>query len=608
MDPASTKPLPLTSAEASHRRSCIGGTVSYTLAVVLTKTSTYTAQINIDVQLIKSSPSLFLDFYPGADIRAFQINGKLQPPDNEGYSRGRLLWPLGAQRPGTRNVIQIVYAGCYDEEGDGFYHCCNGLNKHFFHVQAEPFFANRAYPCFDQPDIKARYRLFTFTPVEWTVVSNEMEEAASISTQGSYARWLALYGIDSAILPEEKVAKLRMRMFKRTRHAISTYLFTIVAGEYQVSVLPAEKDVPQLRIFYRPPNSPELIETLLKLTQQGIRIMQDFLQTPFPFAKYDQCFIPNLKEGAMENAGCATFESDLLIEDRLNLHYLILHELAHHWFGNMVTPVWWTDTWLNEGFATVFGRLCQELIPEAAKVGNPWQVVARRKWRFYQYHNAPLNNAVESTEKAEEAFSNVAYEKGGAVLRQLMYTVGEPAIKAALHDYLEKFKWGNVCTADLIHILDQHLSPKLDVTAWADRWIYKGGMPNTIAAKYTAAKDGKIEKFEIVQTPDTDKILRPHTIRILMVNRTTEEWSFVDNVAIKAETKTEVPCMAGLQAPRAMFLNAEDYAIVLAKMDKASIEYFEKKTKEREGRFALKSKDVTVMAIEQMLEFHRIFH
>ena len=345
IEPATLPPRDvLTRAEAAGRAARVRG-VAYDLALELDAArTTYRGDAHLTFA-VSGSDDLFLDFR-GGTIERLEVNGTLvDRPERPG---ARILLPGGLLAP--RTSVHVVYENEYDRNGDGFHRFVDPIDGEVYvYSNFEPFEAHRLFPCFDQPDLKGTLAIRVTAPTAWAVISNNPAEA-----------------IDD--LPGER----RIHRFVTTP-PLSTYLAAVIAGPY-VGVRGEHRGIPlgvwsrrSVAAFVDP-------DEIFAITGQGMDFYAGLFARPFPFAKYDQLFVPEFNAGAMENAGAVTFTEQHVFRDpptetqRLSRAETILHELAHMWFGDLVTMRWWDDLWLNESFATYVSNLA---LSEATRFEGP---------------------------------------------------------------------------------------------------------------------------------------------------------------------------------------------------------------------------------------------
>jgi aminopeptidase N len=334
----------LTQADAANRSAMVGD-VAYEVYVDLTESDGYTGRVNIAFKAVSATRPLTLDF-GGGTVDELNINGQRIDAD---YNGAFIALPAGAIVDG-RNEVRIAYRRPYSTDGSGVYRFVDPEDdRPYVYTYLWPYYANRLFPAFDQPDLKATYKLTVRAPRDWTVVSAARE--TSVEADGGSAVW--------TFPPTER---------------FSTYIFSLHAGPYTVWEDRAG-DVP-IRLFARQSLAPHVpVEEWLDVTRRGLTFYGDYFGIPYPFHKYDQLIVPDSTIGAMENVAAVTFAESFVQrgpstrfqrEDRANV---ILHEMAHMWFGNLVTKEWWNGLWLNESFATYMASLA---VAEATDFKGAW--------------------------------------------------------------------------------------------------------------------------------------------------------------------------------------------------------------------------------------------
>ncbi len=446
----------------------------------------------------------------------------------------------------------------YDATGDGFHAFIDPEDgATYLYSNLEPYSAHRIFPCFDQPDIKATYRLLVTAPERWQVVS---AEAPSQTTFVSGER--------------------RMFDFPRSK-TFSTYLFSLIAGPY-VRLESAHDGIP-LGLYGRASMRTELersADEIFEITGQGLDYYADLFGRRFPFGKYDQLFVPEFNAGAMENVGAVTFNDAFLFRDpptyaqRLVRGEVVLHELAHMWFGDLVTMRWWDDLWLNETFATYLSYRC---LADATRFDDAWHVfngqmrpAAYRQDQLVTTH--PVATHVEHTDQAVGNFDAITYEKGAAVIKQLVATLGDDAFRRGLHAYVDRHAWGNATLADFLGALGEAAGRSLD--DWARLWLQTPSL-NTIGVDWSVA-DGRIADLELRQTaPAEHATLRPHATSLGLVSPDMERGTLrVDAIPVHIEgARTAVPDAIGRPAPVFVYPNHGDHDYALAELDPVSLDF-----------------------------------
>jgi len=447
----------------------------------------------------------------------------------------------------------------------------------------EPYDAHMVFPCFDQPDIKATWIVATITPPEWSVISNEDIEVEHETTESAPLELSQHFPQTTLTSPSI------VRIFKQSP-LISTYLFAVAAGSFKIYT-DHYGNVP-LRLAVR--NSTvsrisSLVGSIFDVTKKGMKYFEDFFDVKYPFKKYDQVFVPGMLFGGMENVTCVIL-SELILPGSLGTSWkfaydtlvdVILHELCHHWFGNLVTLEWWEDLWLNEGFATFMSYYCLEKDPQFESNKLASLQFYMQKYTAYGTEERkaghPIVMKMGKTGDTSELFDNITYNKGAAVLWQLLNIVGEKAFREGLHAYLEKHKFSNAKLKDLLNsILSAAKAHKveIDIEYWAQQWLHTTGV-NVLMA-IVSIENGIVKEFIVQQDSfgGEEEYYRQHCIDIGLFYGTTGTVEIIKDVAIEATEYTLIESLTGKPAPSAILLNYNDKTYALVQLDSASIEFF----------------------------------
>jgi aminopeptidase N len=541
----------LTRSEAEARAARVSQ-ARYTIAIDLPGGSpSYEGRATIEFELARPGQPLSLDFT--GQVTSFALNGETLEPD---HARHHLAIPPAKQVPRMR--VEVGYRNECDQTGDGFHRFLDPEDgREYLYSNFQPFAAHRLFPCFDQPDIKGTYRLSVRAPADWEVVSAEPELARVQEPDG------------------------RHRHEFGPTPPFSTYLLPLVAGPF-VHSRRSHDGIP-LGLYARHSMRPELdraADELFEVTGRGFDFYRELFVQPYPFRKYDQLFMPEFNAGAMENVGAVTFHDSFLFRDpptygqRLERAEVVLHELAHMWFGNLVTTRWWDDLWLNESFATYISFLC---LAEATDFRDAWQVfngqlrpAAYRQDQLVTTH--PIAADAPDTEAAVGNFDAITYEKGAAVLKQLVASIGREAFRDGMRLYFRRHAWGNATLADFLAALGEAAGRDLD--DWATAWLRSPGV-NTLGARWTA-RDGRLAELTLWQTaPEAHPLLRPHAMRVGLVHGAPDDGvlAITSLPAVIAGAEARVDLQADLPAPVFVFPNLEDHDYALTSLDQASVAF-----------------------------------
>jgi aminopeptidase N len=543
--PAPTSDV-LTRDEAGERAARVGQ-VAYDLELQLgAEQTTYRGAVRLSFP-VRGTSDLFLDFR-GGTVERLEVNGtQVDRPERPG---ARIVVPGRLLAPETS--VRVVYENEYDRGGDGFHRFVDPVDGEvYLYSNFEPFGAHRLFPCFDQPDIKGTVTIRATAPASWAVISNNPVEAVDDAPDGRRTHRFA------------------------TTPPISTYLVALIVGPY-VGVHAEHGGVP-LGVWSRRSLAPFVdAGEMFAVTGQGIDYFANLFARPFPFRKYDQVFVPEFNSGAMENAGAVTFTEQHVYRDpptetqRLGRAETVLHELAHMWFGDLVTMRWWDDLWLNESFATYVSNLA---LSEATRFQGAWRAFHAdvKRWGYQADDLStthPISGVVADTDAAVHNFDGITYGKGAAVLKQLVAWVGPEAFAAGLRVYFDRHAWGNASLADFLAALEE--GSGRDLRDWARRWVETASL-NSLAARWTAP-GGRIDRLELSQdAPDSHPTLRPHALEIALVRAAPDGGTVVDVIPAQIDgAETWVPAATGRAAPSLVFPNHGDHAYAKVILDDRS--------------------------------------
>src|SRR5437763_4706794 len=358
---------------------------------------------------------------------------------------------------------------------------------------------------------------------------------------------------------------------------MSTYITAVAAGPYHV--VRDEHDGIPLGVFCRQSLAPYLdADEIFEVTRQGFDFFHSSFGIKYPFGKYDQLFVPEFKEGAMENAGCVTFVENYIFRSRVTdfsreaRAETILHEMAHMWFGDLVTMRWWDDLWLNESFATWAGTLAQA---EGTRWTSAWTTFAQlyKAWAYRQDQlpsTHPIAADIGDIAAVELNFDGITYAKGAAVLKQLVAYVGRENFLDGVRKYFAAHAWGNATLADLLAALEE--TSGRDLAAWSAEWLQQAGV-NTLRPSYQVDADGRFTEFAVEQeAAASHPVLRSHRVAIGLYDRTSE--GIVRRHRIETDVtgaRTVVPELAGQPRPDLVLVNDEDLTYAKIRLDARSL-------------------------------------
>ncbi|MBQ0903791.1 aminopeptidase N [Micromonospora sp. U21] len=452
----------------------------------------------------------------------------------------------------AENTLVVEAEMAYSNTGEGMHRFVDPADGETY-LYAVTFLDNvqRIFAAFDQPDLKAPFTLAVTAPPQWTVASN-----AEVTANPAPGRW--------EFAPTAPLA---------------TYFFSLIAGPYHVRR--AEHDGVPLGIYCRRSLAEHLdadAEEILTVTRQCLDRFHQLFTERYPFGKYDQAFVPEFNGGAMENPGIVTFRDDYVFRSAVTdtqrelRATTIAHEMAHMWFGDLVTMRWWDDLWLNESFAEYLGT---RVTAEATRFDQAWTTFAmRRKAWGYAADQRPSTHPVAPTEVADADegllnFDGISYAKGASVLRQLVAWLGDEAFLAGLNAHFAAHRFGNATLADLLASLSA--ASGRDLSGWAELWLRQAQV-NTLRVEAAVDADGRYTEVAVVQTaPESHPVLRPHRIGVgrYLANGTVER----DEVDLDPATdggRTVLGELTGVPASRLLLPNDGDLTFAKVRLDPAS--------------------------------------
>ena len=493
-----------------------------------------------------------------ATVHSVTLNGVPLDPATA-YADSRIALPdLAAD-----NELVVVADCTYSHTGEGLHRFVDPVDGRVYcYSQFEVPDARRVYTTFEQPDLKSRFTFTVTAPDHWKVVSNAPTPQPKPTGDGT-AVWH---------FPET------MRM--------STYITAVVAGEYHeaLDVYEGKHGIIPLGHYCRQSLVEHLdLEEVLRLTRQGFEFFEEAFDHPYPFEKYDQLYVPEYNMGAMENAGCVTLRDEYLPRSRQDRSFyefrasVILHEMAHMWFGDLVTMKWWDDLWLNESFAE---WACYHAAVEATEFTESWTGFTNsRKQTGYRQDQLPSTHPIAADNvdlhAVEVNFDMITYAKGAAVLKQLVAWVGLEPFLTGLHQYFRDHAYGNSTFVDLLRALEASSGRELD--GWAAEWLQTAGV-NTLAPEFELDAEGRYTTFAVRQTAHPDwPTLRRHRIAIGFYDTVTDEDGeerLVRRDRVEVDVQGELTVLdelVGVQQPDLLLLNDEDLAYAKIRLDERSL-------------------------------------
>ncbi|PHR83543.1 MAG: aminopeptidase N [Colwellia sp.] len=538
--------------EQAFKRSTRLSNVSYQLNYNLTGEEEFSASSTINFALNDNTYPLTIDLNK-AQITSVIINGFSMPVEQlqKNYNQWFITLPKEQLIKGS-NTVTVNFTRKHSTNGEGLHRFKDPVDdKVYLYSHFEPAAAQQMFALFDQPDLKATFEMTVSAPQKWTVFSATKEN--KITPQGDFNLWH---------FPKSKT--------------LSPYNFSLHAGPYKIWQDNSGKY--PLRLFSRQSVSNQITpEHWFTYTQQGFNFFDDYFGIDYPFKKYDQILVPDFLYGAMENAAAVTFAEESFLTNgemsqnrRQRLASVIMHEMAHQWFGNLATMKWWNGLWLNESFAAFMATLATS---EATEFTNAWRsFYADGKQRAYRADQRitthPIEVPVPSTANAFDNIDAITYSKGAAVLNQLRHLLGEKTFQQGIHNYLSDKAYKNAVLDDFINSLAK--ASGKDLTQWQQKWLYQAGV-NTIEASYQC-NAGKISSFQLLQTANASQpTLREQKVQIALFKANNPGFNLTKKISIIYQGKsTQVNALVGDACPDLVYPNYQDWAFVKVNLDARS--------------------------------------
>ncbi|MEB7505184.1 aminopeptidase N [Arthrobacter koreensis] len=547
----------LTRAEARERAELIS-VESYDINLDLTRGDEVFGSTTVVRFGAQPGASTFIDAVT-AKVHRVTLNGVALDPEEVSDGVRIQLPNLAAS-----NELVVEADALYMNTGEGLHRFVDPVdNEVYLYSQFEVPDSRRMFAVFEQPDLKATFRFTVTAPGHWDVISNsptpEPVRASAEDAEKPSATW----------------------SFEPTPR-ISSYITALIAGPYQSvrsELTSSDGRTIPLGVFARKSLMEYLdAENIFELTRQGFEFYEAQFGTPYPFEKYDQLFVPEFNAGAMENAGAVTFLESYVFRGRVpdatveRRAITVLHELAHMWFGDLVTMRWWNDLWLNESFAEFMSALAAA---EATEFKQAWTTFAsmEKAWAYRQDQlptTHPIVAEIRDLEDVQVNFDGITYAKGASVLKQLVAWVGQDKFMQGVREYFGKHSWGNTELSDLLSELEA--ASGRDLSQWSAQWLETAGV-NTLRPVIETDDDGVITSFAVAQSAVAEyPMLRPHRLAIGFYN-TAEDGRLRRTHRVELDVDgelTPVPELTGHQRPDLILLNDDDLAYAKIRLDDAS--------------------------------------
>jgi aminopeptidase N len=523
---------------------------------------TYRSVTTVRFDSAETGAESFIDLVAPA-VHEVTLNGDPLDPA-EVFKDSRIALPGLLE---GRNVLRVVADCAYTNTGEGLHRFVDPVDEQaYLYTQFEVPDARRVFASFEQPDLKATFQFTVKAPSGWTVISNSPT-------------------------PEPKDD---VWVFEPTPR-ISTYITALIVGPYHSVHSVYEKDGQSVPLgIYCRPSLAEFLDSdaIFDVTRQGFDWFQEKFDYAYPFEKYDQLFVPEFNAGAMENAGAVTIRDQYVFRSKVtDAAYevraeTILHELAHMWFGDLVTMEWWNDLWLNESFATYTSIACQAYHP-ASRWPHSWTTFANsmKTWAYRQDQlpsTHPIMAEINDLDDVLVNFDGITYAKGASVLKQLVAYVGMDEFFRGVQAYFKRHAFGNTRLSDLLGALEE--TSGRDLKTWSKKWLETAGI-NVLRPAIETDENGLITSFAIRQEAPAlpagakgEPTLRPHRIAIGLydLDEGTGKLVRTEDGRIELDVDgelTAVPQLAGRRRPDVILLNDDDLSYAKVRLDEKSLAF-----------------------------------
>ena len=538
------------SQQDAAARSARVSNVDYALEFTLTGNPSFSGVTTATFDLADNSAPLTIDL-DKASVKSVTVNGKKIDARYNNW----FVTIAAADLAQGRNTVVIAYERLHSTNGEGLHRMVDPVDGRVYtYSHFEPAAAHQMFAVFDQPDLKATYQVTATAPADWQVVSTTRE--TRIEDVGGSKRWT---------FPKSK--------------KLSPYNFSLHAGPYKVWEDKSGKY--PMRLLARQSVAAQVTPAdWFRYTKDGLAFFDNYFGIPYQFEKYDQLLVPDFLYGAMENAGAITFaeggflhKAAMTDAQRQSLASVIMHEMAHQWFGDLVTMKWWNGLWLNESFASFMGTLATA---EATEFKDAWQhFYSTGKQAAYaqdqKSNTHPIEVPVPSTANAFDNIDAITYSKGASTLIQLRQLLGAEVFRKGVHNYLTKYSYQNARLDDFIGSLGE--AAGRDLSGWTKQWLYEPGV-NTIAANFTCA-NGKIKSFTLQQSAPGKALptLREQRVQVATFKVDGDKFTALKTVPVTySGTSTKVPALVGSACPDMAYPNYQDWGFVKVQLDKRSFE------------------------------------
>ncbi|MBO9553639.1 aminopeptidase N [Cellulomonas sp.] len=555
----------LTRAEARERAAVVT-TQSYDVTLDLSTSPTTFGSRTVVRFGATPGASTFIDLIAPA-VHEVTLNGRTLDVAHVFADSRIRLDDLAAE-----NELIVVADAAYMNTGEGLHRFVDPVDDEvYLYSQFEVADSRRVFAVFEQPDLKATFAFTVTAPAHWKVVSNYPQVGEPTPVEDGTNR---NGGVD----------KGTATWTFETTPRISPYITAIIAGPYHEErgeLTSSDGRTIPLGVYCRESLAEHLdTDNILDITRAGFAFYEEKFDFPYPFAKYDQLFVPEFNAGAMENAGAVTFLESYVFRSKVpeatveRRAVTILHELAHMWFGDLVTMRWWDDLWLNESFAEYASTLATA---EATRWTSAWTTFSslEKSWAYRQDQlpsTHPIVADMRDLEDVEVNFDGITYAKGASVLKQLVAWVGQDEFLAGVRAYFAKHAWGNTELRDLLSELET--TSGRDLSVWSGLWLEKAGV-TLLRPAIEVDEDGIITSFDVLQeVPDEHPVQRPHRLAIggYDLDAATGRLARTAHVELDVDgPRTAVPALVGTPRPALVLVNDDDLAYAKIRLDEHSL-------------------------------------
>jgi aminopeptidase N len=560
--------------DEARTRAALVDVQSYDVTLDLTTgPATFASTTTIRFTSREAGAGTFLDLIAPAVHRVVLNGTELDLADVVADSRIRL------DGLAEQNEVVVVADAAYMNTGEGLHRFVDPVDDEvYLYSQFEVADSRRVFAVFEQPDLKATFRFTVTAPAHWVVVSNSPAVGEPVPVEGGSNR---NGGVDRGTATWT---------FEPTPR-VASYITAVIAGPYHHEhgeLTSSDGRTVPLGVYCRGSLAQHLdTDNILDITRAGFAFYEEQFDFPYPFAKYDQLFVPEFNAGAMENAGAVTFLESYVFRSKVpeatveRRAVTILHELAHMWFGDLVTMRWWDDLWLNESFAEYASTLATA---EATRWTSAWTTFSslEKGWAYRQDQlpsTHPIAADIRDLEDVEVNFDGITYAKGASVLKQLVAWVGQEQFFAGVRSYFAKHAWGNTELRDLLTELEA--TSGRDLSAWSALWLEQSGV-TLLRPEITSAvgEDGveRITGLAVTQeVPEINPVQRPHRLVVGgydLVAGEDGETRLERTVRVELDVdgaRTEVPSLVGEKRPDLLLLNDDDLAYAKVRLDERSL-------------------------------------